>query len=132
MAGTDIRKILECEILKQKDVVLKKEIVVVHGKPFEVVVDRTWDFDDEIKIGLFVKTIRGFKHILTDTIYPEPSDKTANRYVVNPRSAEQFVVKERVLATHLINRYGYSIGNDVVECIEQRLNNENSTADERV
>ena len=115
----DIRKIYVCEILKQTEV---KEI-----SPSSFGIDGiyTWDYEEDSKFGLFKRVLGGYKHILTDTIYPKPSRKTGNQHVINTKNAELLVKRERELCTHLIQKYGsYYMNPDVIKLIEDRINND--------
>ena len=118
MKRFDIRKIYVCEIMKQGPV---REIQRGLGGHY------TWNYEeDDNSYGLFVRGLGGYKHILTDTIYKEPSRNTGNQHVINPRTIELLVKKERALASHLIGKYKtFYMERGIIELLENRVNDNN-------
>lgn len=119
MKKIDIRKIYVGEILKQTSVkkITDNNVVLGHD-PYYV-----WNYENFSQIGLFYKTLSGYKHILTDTIYPKPSKRTGRKYVINPENVEELVKCERTLCSNLVNKYhSYLVDYDVVKSIEDKIN----------
>lgn len=122
MKKVDIRKIYVGEILKQNEV-YQRQSQETGDTIFFQDKSHVWDYEKKSQIGLFVRVLGGYKHILTDTIYPKPSKRTGNKYVINPNNIEELVKKERALASHLINKYqSYYIDTTVLEVLEEDLN----------
>ena len=122
MKKIDIRKVYVCEILKQNEV-YKKQSQNTWDVVFFQDTSYVWDYEDQSQLGLFVKTPVGYKHIVTDTVYPLPSKRTGNKHVINPKSIEKLVIKERARCSHIIARYrSYNIGTDVYAVIEECIN----------
>ena len=121
MKNVDIRKIYICEILKQTAVrKIKDNNIVLGHDPYYV-----WDYEDQSQLGLFTRTLGGYKHILTGTIYPKPSKRTGNKHVINPDNIEEFVKRERALASHLIEKYqSYDMDRSVIKALEERINSD--------
>ena len=123
----DIREIYVCEILKQSSVtkVVDNNIVFGHDPYYE------WNYDDKTQLGLFVRVLGGYKHIVTDTVYPKPSKRTGNKHVINPDNIELFTTKERNLANHLIEKYqSYFLDIYTIKALEDRINEEKDYVDE--
>lgn len=129
MKKVDIRKILVCEILKQTGVTkVEDDNVVLGHDPYYV-----WDYEnqDTKQFGLFVRTLGGYKHILTDTIYPKPSKRTGNRYVINPDTIDELVKYERAYCSYLINKnQSYYIEKYAIQYLEERVNSVANFVDE--
>jgi len=124
MKKVDIRNIYECEILKQTKVIKIQDNNIVFGHdPYY-----SWTYEeDQSQLGLFVRVLGGYKHIVTDTIYPKPSKKTGNKHVINPDNIERFVIKERELANHLIEKYqSYDMDIGVIKALEERINDDHN------
>jgi hypothetical protein len=121
MKKVDIRKVYVGEILKQGEVTkIQDNNIVLGHDPYYV-----WNYDDETQLGLFVRVLGGWKHILTDTIYQKLSKRTGNKHVINPDYIEEFVKTERVLANHIINKYKtFYMDMDVIKALEERINEE--------
>ena len=127
MKKVDIRKIYICEILKQTGVrkIQDNNIVLGHD-PYYV-----WDYEDQSQLGLFTRTLGGYKHILTDTIYPKPSKRTGNKHVINPDNIEEFVKMERALASHLVEKHqSYNMDISIIKTLEERINNDKKYLEE--
>ncbi|MFQ6752161.1 MAG: hypothetical protein ACLRFL_01165 [Clostridia bacterium] len=76
--------------------------------------------------GLFIKSMTGYKHILTDTKYRIAGSAFMNQgeYVINLESIELFVKKERDLAIKLIQTYSsYEMDFITIKQVEEKLNN---------
>lgn len=127
MKKVDIRKIYICEILKQTGVRKIQDNNIVFGHdPYYV-----WDYEDQSQLGLFTRTLGGYKHILTDTIYPKPSKRTGNKHVINPDNIEEFVKMERALASHLVEKYqSYDMDISVIKTLEERINSDKKYLEE--
>ena len=122
MKKIDIRKIYVGEILKQNEVYQKQrqdDII------FFAYTSYVWDYEKESQLGLFVRVLGWYKHILTDTIYPKPSKRTGNKHVINPNNIEELVKKERALTSHLVNKYqSYYMDTSVIQALEERINSD--------
>ena len=124
MKKVDIRKIYVGEILKQNEVYQKQsqdtwDVIFFQDTSY------VWDYEKESQLGLFVRVLGGYKHILTDTIYPKPSKKTGNKHVINPNNIEELVKKERALTSHLVNKYqSYYMDTSVIQALEERINSD--------
>ena len=124
MKKVDIRKIYVGEILKQNEVCQKQsqdtwDVIFLQDSSY------VWDYEKESQLGLFVRVLGGYKHILTDTIYPKPSKKTGNKHVINPNNIEELVKKERALTSHLVNKYkSYYMDTSVIQALEERINSD--------
>lgn len=124
MKKIDIRKVYVCEILKQNEVYQKQsqntwDVVFLQDTSY------VWDYEKESQLGLFVKTPLGYKHIVTDVVYPMPSKRTGNKHVINPKNIERLVVRERARSSHIIGKYrSYNIGADVYAVLEEFINEE--------
>ena len=117
MKKTDIRNIYVCEILKQSKV--EEHDDYYWGTSY------TWGYEKDSTMGLFVRALGGYKHILTDTIYPKPSNKTGNKYVINPDNMEKLTTHQRELCSHIINENkSFYIDSDTIKYLEDRINNE--------
>lgn len=132
MKTVDIRKIYVGEILKQKDVYERHssdlwDILFFQDKSY------VWDYEEDSHLGLFVRVLGGYKHILTDTIYPKPSKRTENKYVINPDNIEELVKCERELCSHLIEKYqSYNIDYGTIKALEDRINENENYSEEDV
>ena len=127
MKKIDIREIYVGEILKQTEVkkITDNNIVFGHD-PYYV-----WDYEDESQLGLFVRALGGYKHILTDTIYHKPSKRTGNQHVINPDNIEEIVKSHRNLSIHLINTYNsYRMYFQTLKALEERINEDKEYFDE--
>ena len=132
MKTVDIRKIYVGEILKQTEVRTKLDWNAWDGI-FGPEKSICWDYEKDTQLGLFVRVLGGYKHILTDTIYPKPSKRTGNKYVINPENIEELVKCERELCTHLKDKYqSYNMDISVIKAIEDRLNNNSRHAEEDI
>lgn len=131
MRKVDIRKVYVCEILKQTEVrkIVDNRHLVLGHDPYYL-----WDYEDEKQLGLFVRTLGGYKHILTDTVYPKPTKRTGNKHVINPDTIEEFVKCERERANHLLNKYKtFYMDMDVIQALEETINEDaNFKDDERM
>ena len=126
MKNIDLRKVYVCEILKQSEVKLIDDTDILLGKEPKY----TWSFEKESKLGLFLKTIFGYKHILTDTIYPLPSKRTGNSYVINPQNTEKLTKKERALCSLLIEQHrSYNVTLSRIRLIEEHINDMQQSKD---
>ena len=125
MKKIDIRKVYVCEILKQNEVYQKQsqntwDVVFLQDTSY------VWDYEKESQLGLFVKTPIGYKHIVTDVVYPMPSKRTGNKHVINPKNIERLVVRERARSSHIIGKYrSYNIDVGVYAVLEELINEEN-------
>ena len=120
MKKVDIRNIYVGEILKQTSVKETMSGDSTFDGPLY-----TWDYEDQSQLGLFTRTLGGYKHILTDTIYPKPSKRNGNKHVINPDNIEEFVKRERALASHLIEKYqSYDMDISVIKALEERINSD--------
>ena len=129
MKTVDIRKIYVGEILKQKDV-YERHIECPWFTLFFAEKSYVWDYEEDSQLGLFVRVLGGYKHILTDTIYPKPSKRTENKYVINPDNIEELVKCERELCSHLIEKYqSYNIDYGTIKAVEDRINENQSEED---
>ena len=121
MKKVDIRKVFVCEILKQTDVIKMEDdrLVMGHDTYYK------WDYEKESQLGLFVKTPLGYKHIVTDVVYPMPSKRTGNKHVINPKNIERLVVRERARSSLIIGKYrSYNIDVGVYAVLEELINEE--------
>ena len=122
----DIRNIYVATIAKQSDVESTRHI---EGKILTYYTD-DWDYSDD-KIGLFVKTIRGYKHILTGIIYDLASYKTGGEFVIIPEEIYEVCKYDINLAKHLvIKNNSYRLTLDQINHMEDRFNNELKCDDE--
>lgn len=126
----DIRNIYVATVAKQSKVrqigTYKKALFLVVAE----IANCDWDFSDE-KIGLFVKTIGGYKHILTDTIYKIPTCKTGGQYVIKPDEIHELCKYDRNLAKHFITKNNsYRVTLDQISYMEDRFNNELKTEED--
>ena len=126
MNTVDMRKIYILEIVKQTKV---NKYIDTQSLTFwpKASVSYHWNYEQTGNFGLFVKTMGGFKHILTNTIYPLPSKNTGLNYVVNPDNITLFVQEEGSLANHLyVKNKSYKLSMDEIEHLEERINKERS------
>ena len=125
----DIRNIYVAKIARQGDVYEFQE-PVFHPwydgvKSFKK--GYNWDYSDE-KLGLFVKTIGGYKHILTGTTYKVANRKTGGEFVVDPEEIHEVCKYDKNLAKFLItNNNTYRITLEQIYYMEDRFNNELKT-----
>ena len=118
----DIRNIYVATIAKQGRV---RELVQREaGFLFRDIYTYDWDYSDE-KLGLFVKTIGGYKHILTGTIYKVANRKTGSEFVVEPEEIHEVCKYDKNLAKFLItNNKSYRITLNQINYMEDRFNSE--------
>ncbi len=137
MKKIDIRKIYICELRQLKDIDLigfKEEVVTyTGGKILMPVYDKIpqyiFRFEKGKRLGLFMQTISGYKHILTEVKYnlPEPSKEYIGKQVINPYKIVKFTEQKPELASILFNEYqSYKIGVDTINEIENKINHKTS------
>lgn len=131
MKTVDIRNIYVCEILKQTETYEKQSQSTLDLLFFkENSYDWIYKKPAQSKFGLFTRTLGGYKHILTDTIYPKPSKRTVNKYVINPDNIEKLVKREEDICSSLINKHkSFYMNTDVIKTLEDRLNEKNYDLD---
>ena len=131
MKTVDIRNIYVCEILKQTETYEKQSQSTLDLLFFkENSYDWIYKKPTQSKFGLFTRTLGGYKHILTDTIYPKPSKRTVNKYVINPDNIEKLVKREEDICSSLINKHkSFYMNTDVIKTLEDRLNEKNYDLD---
>ena len=129
MKRVDIRDIYVCEILKQTEVTkIQDDNIILGHDPYYI-----WNYSKQSSYGLFTRTLGGYKHILTNTIYPKPSKKTGNKHVINPESIEKLTIREKDLCSLLISlNNSYYLDPTKIRHIEERINNEAKELDEDV
>lgn len=87
--------------------------------------DYKWDYEKLNEIGLFVKTINGYKHILTGAVYKTPTRKTGNQYVVLDDSLTELSKYAKNIVAHLIqNNNSSKLTVKQIAYLENRFNNE--------
>jgi len=87
--------------------------------------DSKWDYEGQDKIGLFVKTINGYKHILTGEVYRTPTRKTGNQYVVLDESLIALAKYDINIAKHFVQKNkSYKISVEQIDYLENRFNDE--------
>lgn len=90
-----------------------------------------WGYYDDKKIGLFVKTVGGYKHILTGTTYNIANKNSGCQFVIEPDTLHQLCKYDRNLAKHFITKNGsYKLTLDQIDYMEDRFNNEIKADDE--
>lgn len=140
MKKVDIRKIYVCQIVKLNDVYYKKtdedDVSYLMGRRIVLgkLTKRFYEIDQQdISFGLFVKSLTGYKHILTGTKYKLGYSEfaSAGEYVINPENIELLTKKERNICVHVIRKYGsYDMDIDVIKALEDRINDNLECYDE--
>ena len=131
MKRVDMRKIYICEIVRQSKVDVEKEQIVVYGKTFDAIKNVTWTYEHINEWGLFIKTLLGYKHILTGVTYSTPASDTGGQRVVNTSNIEKFAQAERNLAIHFVQKnQSYNLNMLEIEYLEERINNERNSVEE--
>lgn len=123
MRRVDMRKLYVCEIVKQSRIDTGESV----DKNVQSVnlINNGWNYERDNEYGLFVKTVHGYKHVLTGAIYKLPSRETVDQRVIDPASVEEFVKAEKNLAMFFAKR-NKSYGLDFIEVAyaEHRMNEE--------
>ena len=89
-----------------------------------------WDYSDE-KIGLFVKTIGGYKHILTGTTYNIANRKSGLQFVIKSDTLHEVCKYDRNLTKRFITKNNsYRVTLDQINYMEDRFNNELKTEED--
>lgn len=143
MNKIDIRKIYVCQIEKVTDLYDQQtdedDVAYLLGRPV-IVGKKTKHFystdDQDVSLGLFIKTIAGYKHILTGTKYRLAGSAfmSVGEHVINPNSIELFTKRDRALASHLVDKYqSFDMDISVIKALEVRIiNNTNYLEDNNV
>lgn len=132
MKKIDIRKIYVCEIMKISDIYSVKtdedDVAYLLGRAISTG-KKTQIFyeteDNNVSFGLFIKGITGYKHILTGVKYKLASSPliSVGEQVLNPDNIELLTKRERVLASHLIDKYqSFDMDISVIKALEERIN----------
>ena len=134
MKTFDIRKIYVCQIQVVNNLFEEQtdedETVCLNGRRL-VIGKKTQGFyelnENNVTYGLFVKGLTGFRHILTGCKYRVATNSSISigEYVINPKHIELLTKKERVLASHLIDKYqSYDMDFSVIKKLEERINSD--------
>ena len=84
-----------------------------------------WNYFDDEKLGLFVKTVGGYKHILTGVTYNLANRKTGLQFVIKPDTLYEVCKYDRNLAKHIITKNNsYRVTLDQINYMEDRFNND--------
>lgn len=124
----DIRNIYVATIAKQGKV--RTYVKRGAGFLFRDIYSYDWDYNDE-KIGLFVKTIGGYKHILTGTTYNIANRKSALQFVIKSDTLHEVCKYDRNLTKHFVTKNNsYRVTLDQINYMEDRFNNELKTEED--
>jgi len=122
----DIRNIYVATIAKQGEV--QEYIHHVTGIDIHTY---DWNYGNESKLGLFVKTLGGYKHILTGTNYKIANRKTAGQFVIKPNEIYEVCKYDKDIAKFLIqSNKSYRITLRQIDYLEDRFNSELNEDDE--
>lgn len=80
--------------------------------------DYTWTCK-QTQFGFFVKTIKGFKHVLTNKYYPVASYRTGHKLVIT--DIKKFTQFEKRFCDSLISS-GSKLDKERIELLEERYN----------
>ena len=95
-----MRKVYVGEILKQTEVTEHPWTDQLRAGHYFA-----WDYEIGSKFGLFVKTLGGYKNILTNKIYRLPSKRTGKKYVINPENVQKFSKYDQSLYSRVVEKY---------------------------
>lgn len=76
-----------------------------------------------VQVGLFTKTEDGYKHILTNIVYPVSNNNPQGDYVIMKNVVYKFVEHNPVWASKLVNENKSELKLLDIETIERRYNN---------
>ena len=140
MKKVDIRKIYVCKIQVVSNLFEEQtdedEIVCLHGRRLVIgkKIRGFYELDEnDVCYGLFVKGITGYRHILTGSKYREATNPSIaiGEHVINPKHTELLTKKERVLASHLVDKYqSYDMDISVIKALEERINSDSKYIEE--
>lgn len=120
----DVRTIYVGTIAKQTEV---KEYVNYgdFSTGFLTERDYKWDYEKDNKIGLFVKTINGYMHILTGALFKTPTRRTGNQHVVLKDSLTELAKYDTNIVKHFVQKNNsYRISLEQIDYLENRFNDE--------
>ena len=118
----DLRKVLVCEIRKQSPMKLDLGVIKTWADLNDCVDNAKIRFEEDFYYGLFLKTLTGYKHIMTDIKYSLASQNTAGEIVLVPDQIVELAKLEPALISHLIGKYGYNVDKEVICYLENRIN----------
>ena len=84
-------------------------------------------YPSTIKVALCVKTLKGFKHILSGNIYKVASYKTGNQYVIQRKAITPWLKADDRVAKAIMKKKGslnIRIPMEIIEKFENKYNNE--------
>ena len=105
----DIREIYVAIVVNQTQV--RTEVV----DPTDWLSDENWVWEyetlniDNMPKKLFIKTLTGYKHILTDTIYKKSSHKTGGQIVIDRNNIYEFTKACPDITRFLLNNNKYKV-----------------------
>ena len=118
----DIRDMYVAIVVKQTQV--RMEVV----DPTDLLSDENWVWEyetlnvDNMPKKLFIKTLTGYKHILTDTIYKKSSHKTGGQIVINRNKIYEFTKACPDITKFLQQNNKHKVPLSWVEMIERSIN----------
>lgn len=120
MRFTDIRDIYICNIIERKEND-----------------DQENDSQDNIQydgkyLGLFVRSLGGYKHILTGLQYYKSTSLRKDNHIIDSNSIELLIKKEKDICVDYVDMYqSCFVDNTFIVNLENKLNNKKNFFDEK-
>lgn len=112
----NIKKLYVCYIAIQSQV--HEEWIGKHYALEEATL-YTWKYKP-LQVGLFIKTPRGYKHILTDTYYKKANYKTGGQIIIVEKHTTPFTQYDLNLAEKLITNNITNLNITQIKKLEER------------
>lgn len=97
-------------------IAIQSVVEEIYSYPCDLVY--SWKYTP-IRLGMFIKTPMGYKHILTDTYYKKASRKTGNQVVIVEKNTTPLVKYDLTLVEKLISNNITNLTKDQIKKLEE-------------